>query len=398
MPPVALNNILEATFRANPSYRLVLFDRLPPEEQKFLPGLELDPDFYGLLCSRERTDLGVKSVCRDTALLYLTMGTPGKLPAYVRGLFGDQSNHAIAELVLDGVLEINANGTFVSGPRAHRLIYSESSPAEPRGFLASRSIAALKYAEALGLRDSQKLSARLYCYGRQPLSPHWTRRFPTRGAVSEFLGIDAKSATRSSLDQNWLSIPSSEPDDAWLSWKSRSPRQAQSASELAYKLYVSPDVEFTRDAFQTTVKVMSEVRAPSFKVGGDVYGLLRPDKLVVYFWNFDELQRASSYLSDRLNGCPAQGVPFTAEIAGEGLLSWGMDPPRDRSTPDWNRSQSWRSWVTNRLAVSLLSATVAPLDGVKPWKFALDRLQLEGVDTGTWAPTQAIWHEGLVGR
>lgn len=388
-------DLLEATYRANPRFELVQFDRLPPAERAALPGLDLDPDFYGLLLSPGRTNPGVKAVGREVALLYLTLETPGKLPTYVRGQFGDSYQQAIAELVLDGVLEVEVEGAFVSGPAAHRRVIGDGEAPAAGGILARRSIEALEYAQALEITDSRTLSARMYGYGRQPLSPQLHRTFPTPAAVSEYLGVHARDATGSTLAQSWFALPGSQPGDPWLSWNSRFVRRSASATEPTYKLYVSPQPEFVREAFQTTVQVISEVAAPSFKVGGDVYGLLRPDKLVVYFDNVDDLQRASSALTDRLDGCASHGVPFTAEIAGDGLLSWAIDPPRERSLPGWQQSGSWRIWVTNRLAVALLSAKAAATDAVEPWRFALDRLRLDGVDTTSWAPTPAIWRDPM---
>lgn len=387
------HDLLEATYRANPQYVLVQFDRLSPAEQAALPGLELDPDLYGLLVPRGQTNPGVKAVSRDVALLFLTMETPGKLPKYVRRQFGDNYQQAIAELVLDGLLEIEANGVFASGPAAHRRIIGDGEAPAAGGFLARRSIEALEYAQALEITDSRTLSARIYGYGRQPLSPQLLQDFPTRAAISEYLGVHARDATGTTLAKSWVALPTSQPGDPWLAWNSRLVRRRPSATEPTYKLYVSPQPESLRDAFQTTVQVISEVAAPSFKVGGDVYGLLRPDKLVVYFENVDDLQRASSVLTDRLDGCAPHGVPFTAEIAGDGLLSWGIDPPRDLSMPGWQQSGSWRIWVTNRLAVALLSAKAAATDAVEPWRFALDRLRLDGVDTTSWIPTPAIWRD-----
>src|SRR5262249_12793704 len=82
---VALQDILDADFRGNPSYELVLFDRLPSDQREALKDLTNDPDFYGVLLPREGTGHAIKSVCRDTALLYLTLTEPGPLPSYVRG-------------------------------------------------------------------------------------------------------------------------------------------------------------------------------------------------------------------------------------------------------------------------------------------------------------------------
>ena len=97
-------NIQESVFRANPSYELVLFDRLPAEQREMLKDLQKDPNFYGILRPLENSGLGVKSVSRDIALLYLTLQHPGRLPEYVRATLGEQCEQEITRLVLDGVL------------------------------------------------------------------------------------------------------------------------------------------------------------------------------------------------------------------------------------------------------------------------------------------------------
>jgi hypothetical protein len=389
------SDLLEATYRANPRYELVQFDRLPPAEQAALQGLDRGPDFYGLLLARGRADLGVKAVGRDVALLYLTMAKPGRLPTYVQRQFGDDHRRAIAELVLDGVLEVETDGVFVSGPAAHRRVIGDAEAPAGGGVLARRSMEALQYAQALEIADSRTLSARLYGYGQLPLSPELQHMFPTPAAVSKYLGVRANDATASTLSRSWFELPRSQSGEWWLAWNSRLVRRRSLASEPTYKLYVSPRPEAMRETFQTVVQVITKLAAPNFKVGADVYGLLRPDKLVVYFETLDEVQRASSALTERLDGYPAHGVPFTAEIAGGGLLSWAVDPPRDLSLPGWRQAESWRMWVTNRLAVALLSAKVAGSDVVEPSRFALDRLRLDGVDTTSWIPTPAIWRDAI---
>jgi hypothetical protein len=176
-------------------------------------------------------------------------------------------------------------------------------------------------------------------------------------------------------------------------WRARRKRDALAAPAFTYKLYVSPRCEALPDAFLATMEVASALKAPRFKVGKDVYGLLRPDKIVVYFDRLEQVQEAADRLQRRLGGCPAHGVPFTAELAGDGLLSWGTDPPRERQALDWQERESWRLWLTNRLATALLAAKAARSQAVEPWQFALQRVGLEGVDTQSWTPAQSIWRE-----
>lgn len=388
-----LKSIEGATFRANPDYELVLFDRLPPEQRELLAGLRNDPDLYGVLRPREGTDLGIKSICRETALLYLTLREPGPLPEYVKATLGDRCNQEIAELVLDGVLEVERDGAFVARADAYEPIYGEGPDVEEGGAVARLSREALEYAQALEVGDVLRLSARLYFYNRLPASPVWHRRFPTPEAVAEHLGVRPGGGAAKRLDRDWSPVPLEPPLDGWLVWRRRKRRPGSSAERSTYKLYVSPDCEALGEAFLATVEAASALDAPRFKVGKDVYGLLRPDKIVVYLDRFEQVGEAADRLRRRLDGCPAHGVPFTAELGGDGLLSWGTDPPRDRQLLEWQERESWRLWLTNRLATALLAAKSAQSRAVEPWRFALERVRLEGVDTRTWTPTRSIWLE-----
>ena len=170
----------------------------------------------------------------------------------------------------------------------------------------------------------------------------------------------------------------------WYSF-ARTPARVQIAAVC--KLYVSPRPEALADTFPRIADefVRSDVR--SFKVGRGVEGLLRPDKIVAYFEDRAHMEEVAARLAGRFCGCPAQGVPFTAEAGGNGLLSSGVDPPAS------NAAASWRSWVTKRLAASLTSHRGTP--GVDPVAAALADIRLAGVDPDLWLPSaDAFRHAG----
>jgi hypothetical protein len=402
--------ILRGTFRANPVYELVLYDRLAAGERELLADLRRDPDFYGVLRPRVAVPaVGVKAIDRETALLLLTLREPGPLPAYVEGLFGHRAGRAVAQLVADGVLELAAGDGFVSGAGAIHLL-SGGEPAEPArdgagrelGAIAALSRDALRYAEALPIDEPLRLSARLYGYNRRPLTPAWKRRLPDAAAVRRFLGIEG-IAPGAAFARRWAPLP---PSPAWISWQARgaAARRLPAAGPM-YKLYVSPRTEWIGEdgaggtGFTAIAAALAAAGAPQFKVGADAAGLLRPDKIVAYFPDFEALAGAAELLGEALAGVPAHGVPFTAEIAGGGLLSWGVDPPRGEGLP-WagHGQESWRLWLTHRLARALISARAASPPaagqaGVEPWRFAIERLRLEGVDTNAWTPGARLWRE-----
>jgi len=385
---VTLKSILNANFRSNPNYELVLFDHLSQEQRDVLGGLQKDPDLYGVLRPRGESTLQIKSVCRETALLYLTLQVPGKIPNYIKAKLGEKCNQAIVELVLDGVLEIDLSGKFVCRSEAYALICEDIPEYVARGIVARLSLDALKYAQNLEIYDSSVLSARLYFFNRVPNSPYWVRKFPSAEAVAEHLGLGKSSVKE--FETAWSYVPSPPSYDGWIAWQSNSKFGFQ-RSNFVYKLYVSPQCLFVHEAFQATVDVLLDSEGHSFKIGKNVYGLLRPDKIVAYFWSLDALKETADKLTRLLDGCPAQGVPFTAQLTDNGLLSWGIDPPAEQQTLVWQERESWRLWVTNRLAIALLAAKSHDTQKADAWRFALERLRLEGIDVETWTPSGAIW-------
>lgn len=389
-----LKNILDASFKANPEYQLMLYDRLPAYQQENLRDLTKDPDFYGVLVPRNNAAGSAKSVCCNTALLLLTLSEAGPLPKFVRAALGGKCNLAVSELVLDGVLQIERDGTYVCGSDAFDLIYAQRESVEPLGKLALLTRTAIQYAQSLDIDDSGKLSARLYFYNRLPLSTAWKRRFPTQESVVAHLGIQNGKGGQHRLGSRWKMLPATTEFEGWFYWVNQTERAdtPESGTKIGYKLYLSPQPDSVRDAFRVLLECVAHSAAHHVKVGNDAAGLLRPDKMVAYFDDFDSLQETAQEVGDRLKSCAAQGVPFTAELGHEGLLSWGIDPPAERGTLSWLERPSWRLWVTNRLAAALLAAKTAPRPGIEPWRFALERLRLANVDTDTWTPLAGFEH------
>jgi hypothetical protein len=343
-----------------------------------------DPTVYGVLLPRAPGPRA-KAIDADTALLYLTLQQPGPLPSYVVASLGVHLEATVRRLVLDGVLEIAHGDGFVSGPDALAVLAPESAAAErdeAGGRIARLSLDALRYAAALDVSDLPTLAGRIYAYNRLPLTPAWARRLASPAVVAEYLGVAEDALGRG----RWTEAGDS---GVWRAWTRA--RANGSGGETTHKLYVSPQPESLPEAMRIAVEVLGDTSASGFKVGADVLGILRPDKLVAYFASFDALAEAVDRLRPRLDGLPAHGVPFTAEITRDGLLSWGVDPPRGEQTPGLTGGESWRVWLAHRLAGAVLAARSADVDAGAPWRYALERIRLDGVDPATWAPGQAMW-------
>lgn len=378
-------DVLGRGYRANPAFELVLFDRLEAREREALAELRRDPDLYGILRPREPSAaLGVKSVDRETALLFLTLREPGPLPSYMKAMLGDGTLRVVARLVADAILEVEQEGSFLSGAAALALFGERQAGNGAGGRLADLSLAALRYVQDLAEDDPLSLSFRLYGYNRRPLTPAWKRLLPKGENVLAWLGIGRGGPRRQLLDRGWERTGGSA--EWWLSWRSRQDGDL-SGGGATWKLYVSPVPEALPGSFGDILEALAAARAAQFKVGADALGILRADKIVAYFPSFERLAAAAEALEARLSGIPAQGVPFTSEIGGAGLLSWGVDPPREEAA--FGSGESWRLWLTHRLARALLSARSA--QAAEPWRFALERVRLEGVDTDTWTPGAVLW-------
>lgn len=366
-------------FRAGPSLELLPLERMPHEERVVLMAQSATRQTYGICRASPEQDW--RAVDRDTALLLFTLRTPGRLPGFVEG---DKSSvGSLKRLVLDGILEVQQGESFVSVAAA----LDRPEPATPQGVVDRLTRQALEYGSRLDLEDAGQLAARLYFYHRYPATPHWMKRLDD--------------------PQRWLGIPSSKTGDpfarhwqfrdrqskGWLQWRQRRIRGSKSRGALGgqhLKLYVSPGLPAIGAAFAVLRDHLHGTRARAFKIGADACGLLRPDKMVVYFDTLEDLSLATEKLAPALTNLPAHGVPFSAEISRDGMLSWGIDAPLHFSQRH-GMQQSWRLWLVTRLAQYLLTARRAEDADVSPVAFALGRLELDGVDPRTWAPAENLW-------
>jgi hypothetical protein len=364
-----------ATFRANPSYELAPYNRLEMAEQSALSDVAAEPDAYGLLRPIPGSSLPILAVCRETALIFLTLRVPGPLPGYAESIFSIGDGRELKRLICDRILEVAGSEGYVSGPEACVRLGLDGSLGVGR--LARLSHAALRYGQALELKDPSALSLRLYLYNQQPASAGWRRRLSAGLHAAEFLGIARGGSNERALRRAWRSVDGPE---GWHFFTAQAPKPSAAGSPC--KLYVSPLAEVLPEALRVAIQTLAGTEAQQFKVGAHLYGILRPDKLVAYFASKEGLLAALEALRSRLEGMPVQGVPFTAEAAG-GLLSWGVDPMHASAVTGY----SWRQWITNRLAAALIAAQNAPGSAPEPWRFALERIRLEGVDPQTFSPT-----------
>lgn len=242
------------------------------------------------------------------------------------------------------------------------------------GRLAQLSFAAVRMAAAAAPAESSVAARWLYRFGTAPRTSAIERDFGADDEPMAVLGLTIGGRARRALGTDFEATSVA----GWISF-SRAPAAAQIRSVC--KLYVSPRPEALAEAIPVIATEMARFAVPSFKVGRGIEGLLRPDKIVAYFEDRSHMGDVSKALAQSLRNCPAQGVPFTAEAGGDGLLSTGVDPLTR------NGAVSWRSWITNELALALAAAQGA--SGADRVTAALEHMREVGVDPWSWALADA---------
>lgn len=384
-----VRSLAGATLRASRRYYCVPKRALSRELRARAAGFADDPRFFGLLASR--TQEHAIAISHDTARVFLALRRPGPVPADIRETLAHECDAAIAKLTLEGILEVEAGTTFVSGPDAFEFLFPTGPSYTLRGRLGELALDALRTGDCLRSDSSATLAMYLYTYNTVPASPRWRRRFPTDDAVLDYLRTPLVPWTAGTTQNGWTFVTDTDAATRWMIWERGSPGgTARLAESATYKLYISPTCALLRNAFHTALPIVTESQAIALKVGRDLPGLLRPDKLVVYFRRRADLMRVVDRLATALAGISPQGVPFSASLTENGLLSWGVDPPPDARAFGWKGGQSWRIWVSNRLAASMMTAS-AHRSTVPPSAFALASLELEGIDPQSFAPTEGLW-------
>ena len=385
----------EAVLRANPAYVLVPLDRLTPvERQAVTEEATGQRGPYGLVRPAPETSLEPRIVSTDTALLFLTLAVPGPCPEYIRSGLGEQATSTIGRLVLDGILQVEVDGEFRSGAAGWAPL-APVAMGHRSGRIAALSEEAVRYGQTLlelGALPADLVATRLYMYGRRPVTPVLCRQV----AADDPLG-----GASAILRARWIEQPPASTDSPWRSWRPRHPPAGRAGSSPTFKLYVSPTTETLPEAVRAVATALAD--APGvlgFKVGRTVDGVARPDKLVAYFVSLDELHDGAERVRAMAEACRPHGVPFTADVTDDGLLSWAIDPPRNLpGSGHRTMASSWRTWVSTRLADYLLDATAGDPArvGGEPWRVALERLQLDGVDTERWVPGPRIFDGAAAG-
>jgi hypothetical protein len=154
----------------------------------------------------------IKSVARETALLYLTMKEAGPLPAYARAMAAADAGAGLARLILDEILEIDHDGGFVSGAQAYELLYGPATGGAPGG--GCNGCRQRRCATARRLQSATPSNCRcVYAITGYRSAQRWREAYRTQSALPKRLRGDSGSRHGQALETGWLAVPLSSPPD-----------------------------------------------------------------------------------------------------------------------------------------------------------------------------------------
>ncbi len=251
------------------------------------------------------------------------------------------------------------------------------------------SLRAIELAYHSSENNPQRLAATLYFYNRIPVSKKWKERIPNEIKLLQFLGVEKDGSWPNNKYIHMDNKRTTESNPYWKYWKISKYDLPMKLKGGGFKLYISPQCEDLPVIISQLAKYVEDSGAHALKIGSTIQGLLRPDKLMVYFNNLDDAVRFGHLLLSKIFVNYAHGVPFTYPIGDNGLFSIGFDPP---DTAEWRyerEGQSWRLWVTQHVADVILR--VRKSRSKKPTDLILKELTIRKIDPVSWKPLDGAW-------
>ena len=167
-----LSPIIKTSVRANPGYQLQPLSNSVDPSIFFRPMNCGDRVPYGLLQPCRDARLLPQIICCATALLYFTLRDPGNVPEYLVRQMGIEAYAEVSRLVLDGILQADNNGNWISGLDADFLLpvlpQSNSQPHETETSHLSSS--AIGYVQQTAINETSRIATRLYKYNTIPFT------------------------------------------------------------------------------------------------------------------------------------------------------------------------------------------------------------------------------------
>ena len=391
--------MLDHVFRLNPAFALVSWRDLSEDQRARLRLALPESENVAIVHAPREAFRPIKALSEDLAWLIAELA-PGRAlsaslgPAWWRSV--PELRAILLELVLDGILEVRVDGRFTSGVAALRsLLPEESAPAFDAPTVEETATQALsreaiQSALVSPRKDPLAVAILLYVFNRIPWSRSWRRRVSDDRALLRLLDLrddGSWDGMPRGVVRRMASTRSGPTQEAfhryWFLWRlSRTPIPR---GRSVIKVYFSPYPNALTEVFRAVRRSAPEAGALSMKVARALPGILRPDKLIVYFADPAPALIFARGIASTLKPIAGQGTPFTYQVdPASALVSLGVDPPRV-SAP----ASSWRLFLTTKLSLAVLDArrtgTAKPLEQIRAY------LAFLGVDSRTWRPLRGDW-------
>ena len=274
-------------------------------------------------------------------------------------------------LALDDIVEIRMEGKWLSSLKLAEVLLDLTNVIGPDDRYATLIASRLLWAT-----EADRLARLLYSSGRWPMSS------ASLSAADRVLD----EVDRLAFGRSWHRLTTESP--GWIGWRNAAPSANNPLQRARAKVYLSVPPSYLEEHWAAiTSAVFSIPEAVEAKVASSTHGLHRPDALVIYGNDSDDIPAIASGLLAVTATAPPSAMTFSPPFAASANVFWGIDP----LTPEHLvYGESWRRAVCTRCAH--LVARLHKSTGANPIKSAMAgllRFQLEGVDTQTWIPPYA---------
>lgn len=285
----------------------------------------------------------------------------------------------LCNLIENSLLVLDVGSKSYSGNEAFSKLYKLHSFEKntTNSIVSKLSFQAVYYGYNLNENRVQDLAAKLYHFNTLPSTGERLKLFKSK-STSEIFNL------KQIFGDEFLKYFNMNENEYWLYFSVKKVYGQVSANNT-YKLYVSPQPEFFRECCEVLAKFIPESTSFSFKLGVGLQGILRPDKIVVYFSSKNEMLAFAKKLIKNMDDIKAQAIPFTVQLDRKGLISWGVDPPRIKTNIFWEQS-SWRVWLTSKIAHYIIQYKNSKVENLTIEEYIKHKLSWDNINSNTMEP------------
>lgn|GEM_PF-6123399 len=382
------SDLFKKKFKTSSHFQLIEWNEVPEIIRNSLYELYDELEVYGVFMPSNSSGFLPKVAYKEVALVYFHLLHHRNLPRYIQMLNEQKTRETLVQMVLDDILQIEGEDGFQGGTQSVSALFGDYFGKEENYsvYLNQLSLEAIRFAMALPNTPLKILSQKLYTYNAFPIpEPEGILEKPHFEALS-FVFNNLSEEEKAEFAKIWLR-PSQNRNSGWINFHRAQSQtiMGRNSNKSNFKLYLSPIFTDLPLVFKRIQTHLNSSQAFSFKFGENQRGLLRPDKFVLYFHSSEEALDTGHFLAGILSDLPVQGVPFTRQIGGTGMVSFGMDPPLQEVIQEIEGG-SWRAQLADILASSILVCKKKELDMESSLKYIKAQLYAHNIDPINWSP------------